>query len=73
MLDINIEKLRQGFWSYLPVGATVALLLVAEMALVLTGPVVRAGSCAAADVRARGLQQYQGTGPTAVYRLRLSV
>ena len=38
MLDINIEKLRQGFWSYLPVGATVALLLVAEMALVLTGP-----------------------------------
>jgi len=38
MLDINIEKLRQGFWSYLPVGATVALLMVAEMALVLTGP-----------------------------------
>ena len=28
MLDINIEKLREGFWSYLPVGATVALLLV---------------------------------------------
>ena len=38
MLDINIEKLRQGFWSDLPVGAVVALLLVAEMALVLTGP-----------------------------------
>jgi NADH-quinone oxidoreductase subunit J len=38
MLDINIEKLREGFWSYLPVGATVALLMVAEMALVLTGP-----------------------------------
>jgi NADH-quinone oxidoreductase subunit J len=38
MLDINIEKLREGFWSYLPVGAVVALLLVAEMALVLAGP-----------------------------------
>ena len=38
MLDINIEKLRQGFWSYLPVGAIVALLMVAEMALMLTGP-----------------------------------
>jgi NADH-quinone oxidoreductase subunit J len=38
MLDINIEKLRQGFWSYLPVGAMVALLMVVEMALVLTGP-----------------------------------
>jgi NADH-quinone oxidoreductase subunit J len=38
MLDINIEKLREGFWSYLPIGAVVALLLVAEMALVLAGP-----------------------------------
>jgi len=38
MLDINLEKLREGFWSYLPVGALVALLLVAEMALVLAGP-----------------------------------
>ncbi len=38
MLDINVERLREGFWSYLPVGAVVALLLVAEMALVLTGP-----------------------------------
>jgi NADH-quinone oxidoreductase subunit J len=38
MLDINIERLRQGFWSYLPVGGLVALLLVIEMALVLGGP-----------------------------------
>jgi len=38
MLDINVERLREGFWSYLPVGAVVALLLVVEMALVLAGP-----------------------------------
>jgi NADH-quinone oxidoreductase subunit J len=38
MLDINLTRLREGFWSYLPVGAMVALLLVAEMALVLAGP-----------------------------------
>ncbi len=38
MLDINLTRLREGFWSYLPVGAIVALLLVAEMALVLAGP-----------------------------------
>ena len=38
MLDINLERLREGFWSYLPIGAVVALLLVAEMALVLGGP-----------------------------------
>ncbi|MDH5536250.1 MAG: NADH-quinone oxidoreductase subunit J [Betaproteobacteria bacterium] len=35
MLDINLARLREGFWSYLPVGAVVALLLVAEMVLVL--------------------------------------
>jgi NADH-quinone oxidoreductase subunit J len=37
MLDINMARLRQGFWSYLPVGAFVALLLVAEMVIVLGG------------------------------------
>ena len=37
MLDINLERLREGFWSYLPIGAVVALLLVAEMVLVLSG------------------------------------
>lgn len=31
MLDINLARLREGFWSYLPVGGVVALLLVAEM------------------------------------------
>jgi NADH-quinone oxidoreductase subunit J len=35
MLDINLARLRAGFWSYLPLGALVALLLVAEMALIL--------------------------------------
>ena len=35
MLDINIDRLREGFWSYLPLGAIVALLMVAEMSLVL--------------------------------------
>ena len=35
MLDINIDRLRAGFWSYLPVGALVALLLVSEMVLIL--------------------------------------
>ena len=37
MLDINLQRLREGFWNYLPLGAFVALLLVAEMALVLLG------------------------------------
>ena len=37
MLDINMARLREGFLSYLPLGALVALLLVAEMVLVLGG------------------------------------
>jgi len=37
MLDINLARLRAGFWSYLPLGAFVALLLVAEMVIVLAG------------------------------------
>jgi NADH-quinone oxidoreductase subunit J len=35
MLDINLARMRAGFWSYLPLGAVVALLLVAEMVLIL--------------------------------------
>jgi NADH-quinone oxidoreductase subunit J len=37
MLDINLSRLRAGFWSYLPLGAVVALLLVFEMIIVLGG------------------------------------
>ncbi|MBD5800793.1 NADH-quinone oxidoreductase subunit J [Azoarcus sp. Aa7] len=37
MLDINLDRLREGFWSYLPVGALIGILLVIEMALVLGG------------------------------------
>ena len=35
MLDINLARLREGFWSYLPLGALVALLLVLEMGSLL--------------------------------------
>jgi NADH-quinone oxidoreductase subunit J len=37
MLDINHDRLREGFWSYLPVGALIGVLLVVEMAIVLGG------------------------------------
>ncbi len=35
MLDINFDKLREGFWRYLPVAATVAILMVVQMVLLL--------------------------------------
>ena len=37
MLDINLDRMREGFWSYLPLGATIAALMIVEMALVLGG------------------------------------
>ena len=37
MLDINIERMRAGFWRNLPVGGLVGLLMVGEMAVVLSG------------------------------------
>ena len=35
MLDINLDKLREGFWDYLPLAGFVSTLLMIEMALIL--------------------------------------
>lgn len=35
MLDINMDRIRQGFWNYLPLGAVLGILMVLEMGLVL--------------------------------------
>jgi NADH-quinone oxidoreductase subunit J len=35
MLDINLARLREGFWSYLPLGGVVAALLMLEMGVIL--------------------------------------
>jgi NADH-quinone oxidoreductase subunit J len=35
MLDINIDKLREGFWEYLPMAGTIGLLMAVEMVMVL--------------------------------------
>jgi NADH-quinone oxidoreductase subunit J len=35
MLDINHDRIREGFWSYLPLGAVLGILMVMEMGLVL--------------------------------------
>jgi NADH-quinone oxidoreductase subunit J len=38
MLDINLDRLREGFWAHLPLGIVVGLLIVVEMgALVVLG------------------------------------
>ncbi len=35
MLDINIDKMREGFWSYLPLATVIGVVIVLEMAAVL--------------------------------------
>ena len=52
MLDINFVELRSGFAQYLPVGALVGLILLAELLVVGSGWVVipRAESVAAAPI-----------------------
>ncbi len=37
MLDINLEHLRKGFWRWFPFGALLALVMAAEMAIVVMG------------------------------------
>jgi NADH:ubiquinone oxidoreductase subunit 6 (subunit J) len=72
MLDINIERVRQGFWSNLPLGALVGGLMVAEMAVVLSGRYFGLANLPPHE-SAGQLQQHQGTGAGAVHRLRLSL
>jgi NADH-quinone oxidoreductase subunit J len=35
MLDINLDKLREGFWRFAPVGAFVGLVIAAEMIVLI--------------------------------------
>ena len=37
MLDINLDKLREGFWDYLPMAGIIGLLMTVEMVMVLGG------------------------------------
>ncbi len=37
MLDVDFVQLRQGFLSYLPIGAVIGVVLLAELLVVLSG------------------------------------
>ena len=36
MLDINIDKLREGFWDYLPMAGFIGMLVATEMVMILS-------------------------------------
>jgi NADH-quinone oxidoreductase subunit J len=66
MLDVNFARMRERFRSYIPVGGTVGLLVLLEMALVLVGgylapdsaPTPAAAPAGFSNTRALGLQIY---------------
>jgi NADH-quinone oxidoreductase subunit J len=64
MLDVNFDKLRERFKSYIPVAATVGILVLVEMTLVLVGgylgerTVPPASAAGYSNTKALGLQIY---------------
>ena len=63
MLDVNFDSLRKHFASYMPVGATVGVLVLVEMALVLyrqrrAAPAPRRAGGRASNTRALGRLLY---------------
>ena len=73
MLDINLVQMREGFGKYLPVGGFVALLLVAELIIILNTKVFSPESMPRPAGTASGLQQHTGIGCDTLYAVRLSV
>ena len=51
MLDINLDRLREGFWKWFPFGLLVALLMAGEMAMVVMGKQFVAGDMPAPPSR----------------------
>ncbi len=70
MLDVDFAELREGFLSYLPIGALVGAVLLAELLLVVGGWVIAPG---VGQCRRGGAehQQYAGDRARALYPLRL--
>jgi NADH-quinone oxidoreductase subunit J len=55
MLDINIDRMREGFWGYLPLASGIGALIVLEMAAVLWRGFLGFDGHAAADGVARNI------------------
>jgi len=62
MLDVDVEKLRQGFTRYAPLGALVALVVVAQIGLVVYVRKLGLDETAAAAARPEGVSNTQELG-----------
>src|SRR5213592_965127 len=62
MLDVNFEKMRERFKSYIPVAATVGILVLVEMALVLLGGYLGGERTVAPPAAAAGFSNTKALG-----------
>jgi len=61
MLDINFTELRQGFLKYLPIGAVVGIVLLAELLLVLGGWTLAPDAAASVRSPMPGMEEVTNT------------
>ena len=62
MLDVNFDKMRERFKSYIPVAATVGILVLVEMALVLLGGYLGGERTVAPPAAAAGFSNTKALG-----------
>jgi NADH-quinone oxidoreductase subunit J len=62
MLDVNFDKMREGIRSYIPVAATVGVLILIEMAVVVIGAYLDPGSVLVAGQAAPGYSNTSALG-----------
>ena len=72
MLDIDFAELKRGALQYLPFGALIGLILVAELVMAGSVWVLKPAALAATGAcHAGGPHQYRSAGPHPLYRLCL--
>ena len=70
MLDIDFAELRSGFMRYLPIGALIGFVLLAELVLVFGGWVIAPGVAAAAGGADAGGERRPTRGRSAICSIR---
>ena len=61
MLDINMDKIRDGFWRHFPLAATIGVVIALEMIWVIMGNVRKAEPTQSASAALQAAGQYSNT------------
>ena len=61
MLDINMDKIRDGFWRHFPLAATIGVVIALEMIWVIMGNVRKSEPTQTATVVGQAIGQYSNT------------